>query len=121
MIRRLRALELRKAPSISETLDWAQALVLNADALTPTLLEETLHLLIKYERDTQQVSERLPWIVESLQSRSPSETLSAAETPLHPPARPAEPDVNDLEQRRQEHTARYFTSYRGRIDGRTGG
>ena len=122
VIRRLRALELRKAPSISETLDWAQALVLlNADSLTPTLLEETLHLLIKYERDTQQVNERLPWIVESLQSRSPPETLSAAETPLHPPARPAEPDVNDLEQRRQEHTARYFTSYRGRTDGRTGG
>ncbi|MCP5196109.1 MAG: MoxR family ATPase [Gammaproteobacteria bacterium] len=121
VIRRLRALDLRKAPSISETLDWAQALVLlNADALTPALLEETLHLLIKYERDTQQVNEQLSWIVESLQTQCPPAIPLVAETPPHPPARPATLDVNYLEQRRQEHTARYFTSYRGRTDGRTG-
>ncbi|MCB1768571.1 MAG: MoxR family ATPase [Candidatus Competibacteraceae bacterium] len=122
VIRRLRALDLRKAPSISETLDWAQALVLlNADALTPMLLEETLHLLIKYERDTQQVNDQLSWIGEPLQMQRPPVIPSAIETSLHPPARPAELDVNYLEQRRQEHTARYFTSYRGRTDGRTGG
>ncbi|MCB1765261.1 MAG: MoxR family ATPase [Candidatus Competibacteraceae bacterium] len=122
VIRRLRALDLRKAPSISETLDWAQALVLlNADALTPALLEETLHLLIKYERDTQQVNDQLPWIGEPLQTQNPPAIPSATEISLHPPTRPAELDVNYLEQRRQEHTTRYFTSYRGRTDGRTGG
>ena len=121
VIRRLRALDLRKAPSISETLDWAQALVLlNADALTPALLEETLHLLIKYERDTQQVNEQLPWISEALQPQSPPTTAGVAEIPLRPPVRPAEWDANSLEQRRQEHSAGYFTSYRGRTDGRTG-
>ncbi|MCC9003283.1 MAG: hypothetical protein LM549_11795, partial [Candidatus Competibacter sp.] len=105
---------------ISETLDWARALVLlDADALTPALLEETLHLLVKYERDTQRVNEQLPWIAEPIQGQSAPQSTTAS-TPL-PPQRPAEPDAMSLEQRRQEHTARYFTSYRGRTDGRTGG
>jgi MoxR-like ATPase len=115
VIRRLRALDLRKAPSISETLDWAQALVLlNADALTPTLLEETLHLLIKYERDTQQVNEQLPWISAALQAPGSETTAASVATPLRPPPRPAE------SRTRPELAAGYFTSYPGRTDGRTG-
>ncbi|NJM13151.1 MAG: MoxR family ATPase [Synechococcaceae cyanobacterium SM1_2_3] len=121
VIRRLRSLDLRKAPSISETLDWAQALVLlNADALTPTLLEETLHLLIKYERDTQQVNEQLPWISEALQAPSSEAAVAPAAIPLRPPLRPAESRSSPLEQRRPELAAGYFTSYPGRTDGRTG-
>ena len=124
VIRRLRALDLRKAPSISETLDWARALVLlDADALTPALLEETLHLLVKYERDTQRVNEQLNWIAEPIQASAPPQappSSFSAPPPLQPPQQPAEPDANFLEQRRQEHAARYFTSYRGRTDGRTG-
>jgi MoxR-like ATPase len=49
---RIRALELKKPPSISETLDWAQSLaVLNADTLTPALLASTFNLLLKHEGD----------------------------------------------------------------------
>ncbi len=67
VIRRLRALDLRKAPSISETLDWAQALVLlNAETLTHDLVEETLELLVKYERDTQQVRDQIAWVLEGV-------------------------------------------------------
>ncbi|TVR97114.1 MAG: MoxR family ATPase [Rhodospirillales bacterium] len=67
VIRRMRALDLRKAPSISETLDWAQALVLlNADHLTHDLVEETLQLLVKYERDTQQVRDHVAWLLEGV-------------------------------------------------------
>jgi MoxR-like ATPase len=121
VIHRLRSLDLRKAPSISETLDWAQALVLlNADALTPTLLEETLHLLIKYERDTQQVNDQLPWISEALQAPGSEATAAPAAIPLRPPLRPAESRSSPLEQRRPELAAGYFTSYPGRTDGRTG-
>lgn len=121
VIRRLRSLDLRKAPSISETLDWAQALVLlNADTLTPALLEETLHLLIKYERDTQQVNEQLPWISEALQAPGSETTAAPAAIPLRPPLRPAESRSSPLEQRRPELAAGYFTSYPGRTDGRTG-
>jgi len=64
VIRRLRALDLRKSPSISETLDWAQALVLmNAESITRELIEETLNLLIKYEHDTKRVSDQLSWVL----------------------------------------------------------
>ena len=67
VIRRMRALDLRKAPSISETLDWAQALVLlNAEHLTHDLVEETLELLVKYERDTEQVRDHVDWLLEGL-------------------------------------------------------
>jgi len=65
LIRRIRAMDLRKAPSISETLDWAQALVLlNAERLSRELVEETLQLILKYDRDVQQVSTQLPVLLE---------------------------------------------------------
>ena len=51
-IQDLRTLDLRKAPSIGETLDWAQALVvLNAPHLTKELIEETIGVIAKYDRD----------------------------------------------------------------------
>ena len=55
-VQRIRAMELRKAPSISESLDWARALViLNADRLDAALVEATLTLLVKHERDRARV------------------------------------------------------------------
>ncbi len=171
VIRRMRALDLRKAPSISETLDWAQALVLlDAEHLTHDLVEETLQLLVKYERDTQQVRDHVDWLLEGVtahgahlhchdghghdhehhhgngqahdhdhdHNHAPGHTHShrdrhdhgherprraeSVEPParLHPRARPAEPDLKDVETRRQEHAVRYFGSYRGRVDGGVG-
>jgi MoxR-like ATPase len=59
-VQRIRGLDLRKAPSISETLDWARALViLNADRLDPALVESTLTLLVKHERDLERVKASL--------------------------------------------------------------
>src|SRR5438093_7628703 len=59
-VQRIRAMELRKAPSISESLDWARALViLNADRLDPALVESTLTLLVKHERDLERVKSSL--------------------------------------------------------------
>ncbi len=59
-VQRIRAMELRKAPSISESLDWARSLViLNADRLEPALVEATLTLLVKYERDLDRVKASL--------------------------------------------------------------
>ncbi|HKQ68550.1 MAG TPA: MoxR family ATPase, partial [Polyangiaceae bacterium] len=55
-IRGLRALDLRKAPSIAETIDWARALVLlGARALDPTLVQETLGVLVKHTEDAEKV------------------------------------------------------------------
>ncbi len=48
----LRDMELRKAPSVSETVDWARALLqLNADAIDRDTLHGTLNVLLKYESD----------------------------------------------------------------------
>jgi len=45
-------LELRKLPSISETLDWVRALVaLEAERLTPKLIDNTINLLLKNKED----------------------------------------------------------------------
>ena len=50
----LRALDLKKLPSISETIDWARSLVvLGAAQLGPEEVEATLHLLLKYEGDLE--------------------------------------------------------------------
>jgi MoxR-like ATPase len=59
-VSKLRALELKKAPSISETLDWAQALaLLNAEVLSPELLGQTLNLVLKHEIDIDKAKGQL--------------------------------------------------------------
>lgn len=54
LVQSLRSMDLRKSPSISETLDWAKALVaLNAKSLDAPTLETTLSVLLKHESDLQ--------------------------------------------------------------------
>ncbi len=54
-VQNLRTMDLRKSPSISETLDWAKALVaINARSLDQDTLERTLSVLLKHETDLQQ-------------------------------------------------------------------
>lgn len=51
-VQRLRRLDLKKQPSVSETLDWAKALVmLNAQSLDRKTLDNTLTILLKHEAD----------------------------------------------------------------------
>src|SRR3990172_6857422 len=51
-VQRLRKLDLKKAPSISETLDWAKALVaLNARSIDRKTLDTTITVLLKHESD----------------------------------------------------------------------
>ncbi len=60
LVQRFRRMELRKSPSISETLDWAQALVaLNASALDDETLENTLTVLLKHESDIRKAKRRM--------------------------------------------------------------
>ncbi len=55
-VQSLRRLDIRKPPSIGETLDWARALVvLNAEELEASLVEETLSLILKHQEDLQKV------------------------------------------------------------------
>jgi MoxR-like ATPase len=61
VVQRVRDLDLKKRPSISETLDWARALtILNAQTLDQKLVEETLNLILKYEGDIERAREKLP-------------------------------------------------------------
>jgi MoxR-like ATPase len=54
VVQGLRQLDLKKSPSVSETIDWAKALVmLNADALDRDTLQNTLTVLLKHESDVQ--------------------------------------------------------------------
>jgi MoxR-like ATPase len=60
LVQKLRDLDLRKSPSISETLDWAKSLVaLNARTLDAKTLEDTMSVLLKHESDLQKVRRRL--------------------------------------------------------------
>ncbi len=60
VVHRLRGMDLRKSPSISETLDWAKALVsLNAQHMDPKTLETTLSVLLKHETDLSRAKRRL--------------------------------------------------------------
>lgn len=60
IVRSIRSLELKKSPSVSETLDWARTLVLlgveNIDAEQAT---ETLHILLKYQTDIAKAAKEL--------------------------------------------------------------
>ena len=56
----LRALDLRKAPAISETLDWARAvLLLGGSKLDKALVEDTLGLLLKHQGDKLDVASKI--------------------------------------------------------------
>jgi MoxR-like ATPase len=60
LVHRLRELDLKKHPSVAETLDWAQALVtLNASRIDQTTLDTTLTVLLKYEHDVQRARRAL--------------------------------------------------------------
>jgi len=66
-VQSLRGLDLRKAPSISETVDWARALVLlHADSLEPAMVRDTLNVILKFEQDIAAVE---PQIVELMHRR----------------------------------------------------
>ena len=55
-VHRLRGADLTKVPGIAETLDWASALLaMGATQLEPSLVDETLGVVLKYEEDIRQV------------------------------------------------------------------
>jgi MoxR-like ATPase len=57
---RIRTLDLKKAPSISETLDWAHALIaLQVETLSPDLVTDTLNVICKHREDARVVRENL--------------------------------------------------------------
>ncbi len=78
MVQKLRSLDLKKHPSVSETLDWARALVeLNARSLDRQVIDSTLSVLLKYESDLQRARRAL----NASGNRSPRERNRSDEPP----------------------------------------
>jgi MoxR-like ATPase len=60
VVRSVRQLELKKAPSISETIDWARTLLyLGKNEIDPEVIGETLHVLLKYQSDIAKARKEL--------------------------------------------------------------
>ncbi|MGH3948874.1 MAG: AAA family ATPase [Pseudonocardiaceae bacterium] len=65
VVRGLRELELRKAPSISETIDWARTLaVLGAKELSAQVLSDTVSVVVKYDKDVRKALNALPRLID---------------------------------------------------------
>lgn len=60
VVRSLRSLDLKKAPSVSETLDWARTLVvLGREEIGDEDAAATLHILLKYQSDLEKATKEL--------------------------------------------------------------
>jgi MoxR-like ATPase len=60
VVRSLRSLDLKKAPSVSETLDWARTLVvLGREEIGDDDAAATLHILLKYQSDIERATKEL--------------------------------------------------------------
>ena len=67
VVHALREMSLKKVPSISETLDWAAALVsLSVDTLSPRVFEQTMGVVLKYESDLARARENMAKIQDVL-------------------------------------------------------
>ena len=59
-MRSIRQLDLKKAPSVSETLDWARTLVLlNIETIDEETAKETLNILLKFQTDITKAAKEL--------------------------------------------------------------
>ncbi len=60
VVRSIRELDLKKAPSISETIDWARTLLyLGKREISPEVIGDTLHVLLKYQSDIAKARKEL--------------------------------------------------------------
>jgi len=84
MMHRLRKLDLKKTPSIAETLDWARALLaLNASELNEDLVNQTLNVMLKYEGDVKKAGSELGALLARKSEEAPPQT---PQTPAAGPA-----------------------------------
>ena len=81
LVQKIRGLDLKKAPSISETLDWARALmVMNAESLEAELVTDTLNIILKHQGDIQKAQGELSRLLED----KAAEQRAAEAQPVQP-------------------------------------
>jgi len=62
---KIREMDLKKRPSISETLDWANSLIaLQINELSPQVVIDTLNVICKYRADTELVKKSISKIIQ---------------------------------------------------------
>jgi MoxR-like ATPase len=82
MMHRLRQLDLKKTPSISETLDWARALLaLNAQELDAELVNQTFNVILKYEGDVRKAQAELDKLLQKKAGEARAAKPAAAPEP----------------------------------------
>jgi MoxR-like ATPase len=84
LLHRVRKLDLKKTPSISETLDWVRALtLLNIKQLDNELVEQTLSTLMKYEADIRKAHQELKAYLAEKQAQQPIPAGGSEKDHLH--------------------------------------
>ncbi len=74
-VQQIRTLELKKAPSISETIDWAKVLLLlNAEHLEHDMVKETLNTILKFEEDIESAEQHLNEFISKAQETAAVQT-----------------------------------------------
>ncbi|MCB1739494.1 MAG: MoxR family ATPase [Gammaproteobacteria bacterium] len=75
-IQQVRQLDLKKLPSVSETIDWAQTLMLlSADELDADMVRDTLGVFLKFEEDLERIEAQLGTLVS--QAHRATQTIAA--------------------------------------------
>lgn len=73
VVQSIRKLDLKKGPSISETLDWAKALtLLNIEYLEESIVNDTLNTILKYEGDIRKAETELKDFLQKKKTRTKS-------------------------------------------------
>lgn len=82
LMHKIRSLDLKKVPSISETLDWARSLLaLNANDLDETIVTDTLNVILKYEGDINKTQKELSRLLEKKATQAAAAAPQAVEVP----------------------------------------
>jgi len=91
MMQRLRQLDLKKTPSIAETIDWARALLaLNAESLGEDAVRDTMSVILKYEADIRKAQQELSRMM-TAKAAAAGSPPAATGTPASNPSAPITP------------------------------
>ena len=65
-VQEIREMDLKKVPAVSETLDWAKALILlNVHSLESNIVRSTLNVLLKFQDDIEHIESEIPTLIRS--------------------------------------------------------
>jgi len=82
LMHQIRNLDLKKVPSISETLDWDRSLLaLNATDLDEAIVTDTLNVILKYEGDINKAQKELSKLLEEKAAKAAAEGPQVVEAP----------------------------------------